>query len=212
MRWGIVLLATAWAQGLLEGPAGDLWAKINPFFGAELSFIDIRFLTTPLFANSPDFWGLTLGSNYTYFRTENEVLAAGPGAQITGSFQFLGRSGTNWMVQVPVYAYARMGAGATAYNTQRLGIGVGAGLRFTTFQLTYTSISGNYVGKLRQSFVNPTVFVDITLNFRRTNPTTLRGYFDILSSRRNTELMGSIDPVPLEFRTFGVGILYPIGR
>lgn len=189
----------------------DLMAKANPFFGASLSFIDIRFLTTPLFSNSPDFWGITLGGNYTYFRTENEVFAAGPGAQITGSFQFLGPAGTNWMLQVPVYAYARVGAGATAYNIQRLGIGAGAGLRFTTFQLTYSSLSGNYIGRLRQNFINPTAFLDLTFNFRRTNPTTVRVFLDVLSSRRNTEVMGSIDPVPLEFRTVGIELLYRIG-
>ncbi|MCX8112072.1 MAG: hypothetical protein N3E49_02580 [Bacteroidia bacterium] len=200
-----------WAQNASLSAREDLWAKLNPFFGAELSLIDIRFLSTPLFSNSPDFWGITIGSNYTYFRTENEVFAAGPGAQITGSFQFLGRAGTNWMVQIPVYGYARVGAGATAYNVQRLGIGAGIGLRFTTFQLTYASFSGNYIGKLRQSFINPTALLDITFNFRRTNPTTIRAYFDFIPSRRNTEIMGMIDPVPLEFSTLGIGILYRIG-
>jgi len=199
-----------WAQ---NSPAlnTDLFAKLNPFFGGGLSFIDIRFLTTPLFSNPPNYWALTLGSNYTYFATENEVFAAGPGAQLTGAFQFAGFNATNWMLQIPVYGYARVGAGATAYNVQRLGIGAGAGLRFTTFQLTYSSLSGNYIGKLRQSFINPTAFVDITFNLRRTNPTSIRIYFDVLPSRRNTELLGAIDPVPLEFRTMGMELLYRIG-
>ncbi|MCS6895192.1 MAG: hypothetical protein NZZ60_03455 [Bacteroidia bacterium] len=200
------VVSGSWAQ-----PSEDLWNKLNPFFGAGLTFIDIRFLTTPLFNNPPDFWGLTLGTNYTYFRTENEVFAAGPGAQITGSLQFLGNVGTNWMLQVPVYGYARLGAGATSFNVQRLGIGAGAGLQLTTFQIAYSSISGNSVGKLRQTFVNPMVFLDLTFNFRRTNPTTIRVNFDVLSSRRNTEIMGSIDPVPLEFRTLGLSILYRVG-
>lgn len=209
MRKLLLIPLYLWAQPSKEPQ--DWLAKANPFFGGSLSLIDIRFLTTPLFSNSPDFWGITVGSNYTYLRTENEVFAAGPGAQVTGAFQFLGRAGTNWMVQVPVYAYARVGAGATAYNIQRLGFGVGAGLRYTTFQLTYTSLSGNYIGKLRQNFINPTAFAELTFNFRRTNPTTLRVFFDILSSRRNTEIMGSIDPVPLEFRTLGIELLYRIG-
>lgn len=186
--------------------------QLNPFVGAQLTFIDIRFLTTPLFSVPPDFWGITVGSNYTYFRTENEAFAAGPGAQITGSFQFLGRAGTNWMIQAPIYAYARLGAGATAYNIQRLGIGIGAGGRLTSFQITYTSLSGGYIGKLKQTFITPTVFADLTFNFRRTNPTTLRIHFDPLPTRRNTEIMGAIDPVPLEFSTIGLSILYRIGN
>ncbi|MEN3040976.1 MAG: hypothetical protein ABDH66_05510 [Bacteroidia bacterium] len=209
-RPGFILLLLAldqlWAQR-----GEEVWQKLNPFFGGGLTFIDIRFLTTPLFNNSPDFWGLTLGTNYAYFHTENEVLAVGPGAQITGSLQFAGGLGTNWMVQVPVYGYVRVGAGATAFNVQRLGIGAGAGLQLTSFQLLYTSLSGNAVGRLRQTFINPMVFLDLTFNFRRTNPTTIRLNLDILSSRRNTELLGSIDPVPLEFRTVGLSFLYKIG-
>lgn len=191
-------------------PQESLWSKLNPFFGADLSFIDIRFMNTPLFTYPADFWGLTLGTNYTYFRTENEVIAAGPGAQITGAFQFLGRYGGNWMIHVPVYGYVRIGAGATAYNLQRLGIGAGAGLRFTSFQLTYAALSGNYIGKLRQSFINPTVFAELTFNLRRVSPTTLRIYFDPIPSRRNTEVMGQIDPVPLDFRVFGLSLIYRI--
>jgi hypothetical protein len=190
----------------------DFWAKLNPFFGGELSFIDIRFLNAPLFSYPTNYWGLTAGSNYTYFRTENEVFALGPGVQLSGAFQFLGQYGTNWMIQVPVYGYARFGAGATAYNVQRLGIGAGAGIRLTSFQLTYSSLSGNYVGKLRQTFVNPTAFAEVTFNFRRVSLTTLRIYMDLLPSRRNTEVMGSIDPVPLDFRVFGGALIYTLPR
>ncbi|GIV22415.1 MAG: hypothetical protein N3A68_08600 [Bacteroidia bacterium] len=190
----------------------DLWPKLNPFFGADLSFIDIRFLNAPLFSYPTNFWGITVGSNYTYFRTENEVFAAGPGIQVTGAFQFLGSAGANWMIQVPVYGYVRVGAGATAYNIQRIGLGAGAGLRFTTFQTTYTSLSGSYVGKLRQNFINPTAFVDITFNFRRVSPTTIRAYLDILPARRNTDILGSLDPVPLDFRTYGFSLIYSLPR
>ncbi|MCS7297252.1 MAG: hypothetical protein RMK19_03290 [Bacteroidia bacterium] len=189
----------------------EFWSKLNPFVGGELCFIDVRFLNTPIFSYAPDFWGLTIGGNYTYFYTQSEMLSAGPGAQITGAFQFLGRAGTNWMIQLPLYGYVRVGAAATAYNVQRLGVGAGAGVRFTTFQFTYTSLSGNYIGKLRQSFINPVAFLEFTFNFRRTNPTTIRLAVDLLSSRRNTEIMGVIDPVPLEFRTLSIGILYRIG-
>lgn len=189
-----------------------LWSKLNPFFGADLSFIDIRFANVSLFSYPTNYWGLTLGSNYTYFHTENEILSAGPGAQVTGAFQFLGAGATNWMIQVPIYGYARLGAGATAYNVQRLGIGAGLGARFTTFQVTYSTLSGNYIGRLRQSFINPTAFVDLTFNLRRTSPTTVRLYLDLLSSRRNTDILGSLDPTPLEFRTYGFSLIYSIAN
>lgn len=199
-------------QAQAPAPGQDLWAKFNPFFGGELALIDIRFLNTPLFSSTTSYWGLTAGSNYTYFRTEDDFLAVGPGAQVTGAFQFLGRSGTNWMIAVPVYVHAHLGAGATAYNVQRLGLGIGAGLRFVSFQLTYTSLAGNYVGKLRQTYLNPTAFVDLTFNLRRVSPTTLRLYFDLLPSRRNTDILGSIDPVPLDFHTIGVALVYSFPR
>ncbi|GIV25369.1 MAG: hypothetical protein KatS3mg026_1061 [Bacteroidia bacterium] len=204
------LMAALQAQA--PSPNQDLWAKLNPFFGGELAFIDIRFLNTPLFSSTTNYWGLTVGSNYTYFRTEDDFLAVGPGAQVTGAFQFLGGLGTNWMIAVPVYAHAHIGAGATAYNVQRLGLGVGAGLRFVSFQLTYTTFSSNYVGKLRQTYLNPTAFVDLTFNLRRVSPTTLRLYFDVLPSRRNTDILGSIDPVPLDFRTIGGALVYSLPR
>lgn len=211
MRKAVALGLIALTFG--QRPASeDLWAKLNPFFGADLSFIDIRFANVPLFSYPTNYWGLTLGSNYTYFHSENEVLAAGPGAQVTGAFQFLGGAGTNWMVQVPVYGYVRLGAGATAYNVQRLGIGAGLGARFTSFQVTYSTLSGNYIGRLRQSFLNPTAFVDLTFNLRRTSPTTLRLYLDLLSSRRNTDILGSLDPTPLEFRTYGFSLIYGIAN
>jgi len=188
-------------------PKSNLWSKLHPYFGGELSLIDIRFLGQSLFTYPADFWGIGFGANYIYHRDPNDFFSFGPGAQVTGSFQFLGSFGSNWMLQVPVYAFARMGAAATPYNQQRLGAGIAVGMRYTTFQTIYTASSG-YVGKLRQGFLNPTAIAELTFNFRRTAPTTVRFYMDILPSRRNTEIYGSFDPVPLEYRAIGFGLYY----
>ncbi len=185
----------------------NLWSKLHPYFGGELSLIDIRFLGQSLFTYPADFWGIGFGANYIYHRDPNDFFSFGPGAQVTGSFQFLGSFGSNWMLQVPVYAFARIGAAATPYNQQRLGASIAVGMRYTTFQTIYTAPSG-YVGKLRQGFLNPTAIAELTFNFRRTAPTTVRFYMDILPSRRNTEIYGSFDPVPLEYRTIGFGLYY----
>lgn len=193
----------AWAQ---QAPSGFAWDKLHPFFGMGLDLIDIRFLGQSLFSYPAEFWGVGGGVHYIYYRDANDFFSIGPAAQISGAFQFLGSFGSNWMLQAPVYGFARIGAAATPYNQQRLGAGVGLGLRLTTFQTLYTT--GNYVGKLRQTFVNPTAIFDLTLNFRRTNPTTLRFYMDILPARRNTDVYGSFDPVPLEYRSIGFGLYY----
>ncbi len=202
LTFGILSLLPAQTENLK-----NFWSKLHPYFGGELAFIDIRFLGQSLFSYPADFWGVGLGANYIYHRDADDFFAFGPGAQVTGSFQFLGSFGTNWMIQVPVYAFARIGAAATPYNQQRLGAGIAVGLRYTTFQTIYTAPSG-YVGKLRQGFVNPTAIVELTFNLRRTAPTTVRFYMDILPSRRNTEIYGSFDPVPLEYRTIGLGLYY----
>jgi hypothetical protein len=185
------------------------WSNLHPYLGGELALIDIRFLGQSLFSYPADFWGISIGANYIYHRSGDDFFAVGPGAQITGSFQFLGSFGSNWMVQVPVYSFARIGAAATPYNQQRLGAGIGLGLRYTSFQTIYTASSG-YVGRLRQNFLNPTAMVELTFNFRRVSPTTIRFYMDLLPARRNTEIYGSFDPVPLDYRTLGFGIYYYI--
>ncbi len=204
MRLGLLLLGIGlWAQ---QPPKGLSWDKIHPFFGVSLDLIDIRFLGQSLFTYPAKFWGIGGGVHYVYYRDENDFFSVGPAVQASGAFQFLGSFGSNWMLQVPVYGFARIGAAATSYNQQRLGAGIGLGLRFTTFQTLYTT--GSYVGKLRQTFVNPTAIFDLTFNLRRTNPTTVRFYMDILPVRRNTEVYGSFDPVPLDYRTIGFGLYY----
>ncbi len=204
----LVLFALSVGQAQKD-PKTNLWSNLHPYFGGELSFIDIRFLGQSLFSYPADFWGVGLGANYIYHRDPNDFFSFGPGVQLTGSFQFLGSFGSNWMLQVPVYAFARIGAAATPYNQQRLGAGVAVGMRYTTFQTIYTAPSG-YVGRLRQNFINPTTILELTFNFRRTAPTTVRFYMDILPSRRNTEIYGSFDPVPLEYRALGFGLYYYI--
>jgi len=203
-----LLLLTSLLQAQ-TAPPKTFWNNLHPYFGGELALIDIRFLGQSLFSYPADFWGVGLGANYIYYRSPDDFFAVGPGAQITGSFQFLGSFGSNWMLQVPLYGFARIGAAATSYNQQRLGAGIGLGLRYTTFQTIYTAPSG-YVGRLRQSFLNPTGIVELTFNFRRVSPTTIRFYMDLLPARRNTDIYGSFDPVPLEYRTLGFGIYYYI--
>jgi len=206
------LLSALCALALLRAQSEalkDFWTKLHPYFGGEFALIDIRFLGQSLFSYPADFTGIGLGANYIYYRDADDFFAVGPGAQVTGAFQFLGAFGSNWMIQVPVYGYARIGAAATPYNQQRLGASIALGMRYTAFQTIYTSLSG-YVGRLKQNFINPTAIVELTFNFRRTFPTTLRFYMDILPARRNTEIYGSFDPVPLDYRAVGVGIYYYI--
>ncbi len=203
-------LSLLWAQ---SQSAKGFWEQLHPYFGAGVTFIDIRFLNQPLFDYAPRFWSVGAGANYIYYRDANDFLAIGPGAQVMGAFRFLGSYGANWMLQIPIYAFARLGATATPYNRQRLGVGLAAGFRYTTFQTTYTIVTtSSYVGKIRQSFLNPTLMLDFTLNIQRLNPTTVCLYLDVLPARRNTEIYGSFDPVPLEYRTWGLSLHHFLSR
>jgi hypothetical protein len=201
------LCALALLRAQSEAPK-DFWTKLHPYFGGEYTSIDIQFLGRSLFTYPADFTGIGLGANYIFYRDADEFFAVGPGAQVTGAFQ-LGAFGSNWMIQVPVYGFARIGAAATPYNQQRLGGGIALGMRYTAFQVIYTptTLSG-YVGRLKQNFITPTAIVELILNFNRSLPSALRFYMDILPARRNTEIYGSFDPVPLDYRTMGIGVYY----
>lgn len=60
---------------------------------------------------------------------KNDIISAGvdAGVQIGLNFQ----SGVSYQLQVPLFAMGRIGAGATNYNEQKLGLGLGIGGQFS---------------------------------------------------------------------------------
>ena len=78
------------------------------------------------------------------------------------------QAGFNLLVKTPVYAMARLGAGATPYNQQNFGIGVGGGLDFQTLWITGDN--------RRISVATPTVILEATL-VSRGSPLTGRFHF-----------------------------------
>jgi hypothetical protein len=82
------------------------WSNLHPYLGGELALIDIRFLGQSLFSYPADFWGISIGANYIYHRSGDDLFAVGPGAQITGSFHWPGL--TLYFLPDNLYGFLRL--------------------------------------------------------------------------------------------------------
>ncbi|MEM7658135.1 MAG: hypothetical protein AAF399_18555, partial [Bacteroidota bacterium] len=106
----------------LQSASAQLSDRMVPHFGFMLEMGSLE-------SNRNQGWNystLQIGSYISLLHSKDVVsLGIDPSVQLGLNFQ---GPGTNILVQTPVYAMVRVGAGATPYNQQNFGISLGAGI------------------------------------------------------------------------------------
>lgn len=205
MLRSIVSLFTILGLGL-SLQAQSLADKIVPHAGFTWEFVTD--------ASDPD-PGLTFLSNYYTFgggayyvlAHRNDIVSVGVDPNINLGLNFRStldnRVVFNYIVQVPVYVMGRLGANATPYNTQNVGIGLGIGARYTYLSEIITPAADQ-----RQliSVINPSAVAEFT--YRNT---IFRAHFALAQPEVNTTIRqvftGQEVILPLRVGNFGLGII-----
>jgi hypothetical protein len=106
-------------------------------------------------------------------------------------FSFNNFYGIDFFTSVPVYMLARLGAGSTPYNEQKIGIGGGIGGSFS--YLATTASGGGSVGTLKTSFINPGAMAELQFKYRGGN-IVLRFNWSLAKSTQDLEFGNSVFP------------------
>lgn len=161
------------------------------------------------------FYNFHIGTYYTIAHY-NDIFSVGidPSLQFGLNFVpvFNGNSQftrVNYVIQAPVFLMGKIGATATAYNQQKVGIAAGIGGNFTYFS---QQILDNINLRRSTSYINPSVVVEATI-VQRGNPLTGRFHFAL--ARTNSELnfkdvntKDIVSTITLPMGNFGLGLIY----
>lgn len=197
---------------LMGGQAqAQLSDKLMPHFG--FMFEQLRLSSTQTQGSIANSFYLLHGGAYYMLGQSRDIFSYGiqPNVHI-GVSPILADDGLRlgYMVQVPVYFMARVGANSTPYNQQRLGLALGAGASVTAIRQYYPDLFSD-----RGTFITPEVAAELTINMRG-NPMIIRGHLSVLGSNVNVGLVDRDgNDVSRNFELdnavfFGVGIVYPI--
>ncbi|MGQ9863483.1 MAG: hypothetical protein ACUVRD_03230 [Bacteroidia bacterium] len=201
-----LLIGLLWAQDNTT----SFWGKLNPYGGISFQAVDIAFAGQPLFSNPPPYTGLLVGAHYSYTSSKDERFSFGPASHVCLSLQLSGGLRTQYLIQVPAVLEVRYGARATRFNEQHVGIALAGGLNFVNFQLLYLTASG-ITGRINEVLLSPVVSAEVIVNPTRSSATGIRFHVTPLRVRRNTKLVDSIDPIPLDYLNWAFTILYYFG-
>lgn len=102
------------------------------------------------------YYNLFIGG-YRSFVSKNDVISLGADAAFQGGINF--QRGISYQLMAPVHIVGKLGAGATSYNTQKVGIAVGAGA--LPFYMHETRITTTPLNKF---FIFPSFMIEATLN------------------------------------------------
>lgn len=105
------------------------------------------------------YYNLMLGG-YLPLAHKKDIISAGVESGLQFGINF--RGGINYQVQIPLYAMARLGAGSTVYNQQRVGVGVGIGGQFSYLRESL-SFSGADIKAKNITVFNPSALIDLTI-------------------------------------------------
>ncbi|MEL6675899.1 MAG: hypothetical protein AAFR61_27070 [Bacteroidota bacterium] len=151
------------------------------------------------------FYTFNLGTYYSFFH-KNDIVSVGIDPSVHFGFNVVGNGYINYMLQVPVFAMARVGANSTIYNQQKIGAGVGVGGIFT-------NLSEKISPDLRRSsrYINPAVVAEVTI-MSRSGTLTVRGHYAIaeaLADQIYKDNDGNItNRLERSFGGFGAGLIY----
>ena len=161
---------------------------------------------------SPAFYTFNVGGYYAAVQ-KNDIVSAGVQANVQAGLSPINTNfgvRLNYILELPVYAMARIGAGCTPYNEQRIGfsLGVGANLSHYVYYLPFgTPVSP------RITALNPAGIVEVTI-VSRGNPTTFRAHGSLrnsIFSARFKDLNGNdtSNSVDMDQTSFlGLGVIY----
>lgn len=152
------------------------------------------------------FYGLGLGMDYVLLHS-NDQFSLGLNPNANFSFIFSSAFGTSLLAQVPVFALARVGSGATPYNEQKVGAGAGIGLNYTYMYHTTTVVdqSNNvFLLRINEGFVSPSAVVELSIK-SRFSEYLFRLNWSLL---RPTKEVEDLDNIPFRFGATGLSIMY----
>lgn len=179
--------------------------KVQLALGGFLEFVPIKFPNgTNFFSAPPLYYGINLTGQYVYTHS-NDMYSLGVSPGLTFSFNYNSVLGTSLLLQTPVFLTARVGMNCTNFNESKFGAGVGAGFNFTYITLPF--IYGSSIGRISQGFLGPAAMAEVSARINGA-PASLRFHINLLPIRANTELFSSFQKVPIDYTSFGIGLIY----
>lgn len=177
-------------------------SKAELFGGITYQFVGINPLGSPNTSYSAHY-GLGLGFDYVLAHSNDQV-SLGINPNVNVCLQFDNLYGLSFFGNVPAYMLARVGAGSTPFNEQKVGIGAGIGGTFSYLSTSYSS--GSSAGAFRTSFLNPGAIVEFQLKTRGSNY-LFRFNWSLLKPTQEVDL-GSIQKYSVRMGVTGIAIFY----
>jgi hypothetical protein len=183
--------------------------QLVPHMGFMREFI------TAFPANSPNangttygYYNLNFGSYYAIGHV-NDIFSYGVDANLQfGILPFVdnGQFKSNYVIQTPVYAMIRLGANATPYNTQRVGISLGIGGGYNRVN-EHTSPTQRF----KTGYFYPDAVAEFTL-MSRGNPITGRFHISLADGNASVRTVDGDGNVlatnDFRFSGLGWGLIY----
>lgn len=151
------------------------------------------------------FYTLSLGAYYTLAHTDNDVASVGFDPNVNFGINLVGNGYISYVIQAPVFVMGRLGANATTYNQQKIGIGAGLGLNYTYFSQKITTNTRRIAG-----FAVPAAVVEVTI-LSGGAPLTGRIHFNLGQTSSDIKCRfdsGGEDLTNTSFGNFGFGLIY----
>lgn len=169
--------------------------KATLFGGITYQFVGITDVSS---SNSVAYYsyGLGLGMDYVLAHS-NDVVSIGVNPNAHLCFQLSNFNGLSFLGSVPLYLLARVGAGATPFNEQKVGIGAGIGGTASYFTNTYGP---------RTFFMNPSAIVELNLNLRSSSY-LFRLNWSLLRPTQELDINRSGTPYPYRIGLAGLSIM-----
>ena len=164
--------------------------RIMPHFGFMYEMVTVKAVRDPSPVLFP-YYGLNLGGNFVLMHS-NDQFSLGVDPNINFAI-FPTQGGLGLMAQTPVYLLARVGANATPFNEQKIGLGAGIGANYT-----YARYDGSGI---RHGYVAPAAMFELNLNLRSA-VYIVRGHWNLYPVQR------TINNQEYDFGNFGFGLVY----
>ena len=185
--------------------------------GASLAFIPVKYPISQknVFEALPPFYnGFTLSGNYIFWHQDDFISLAG-NTGLTFAFSASQNFGVSMLAQVPAYALFRLGAGATPFNENRVGFGVGLGLNYayTKFPLSSDGFTKN--GEGNAHIFAPAAMAELTFNLNG-SPLSIRGQLNLMQRRGKLNDVGYVtqggnfvtEDIAVDYSFFSLGLIW----